>query len=106
MGSIVRHPTLEDRPDRPDEPAVSGTRSSTGAAWDVRRSAAAVRDAQSVRRRLQRLAAGVPDAPPSSQRLLEEALVCLERLSDDLAYHHRSGQRRLQEAIRRPSPAE
>jgi hypothetical protein len=101
MGTILRHPTIEGDPDDPALPVAGST---AGATWDVRRAAAAVRDAQAVRRRLQRLAGGVPDAPPSSQRLLEEALVCLERLADDLAYHHRSEQRRLQEALRRHGP--
>jgi hypothetical protein len=105
MGTIVRHPTVEDQPDEPGDLPVSGAGRTAGAPWDVRRSAAAVRDVHAVRRRLQRLAASVPDAPPSSQRLLEEALVCLDRLADDLAYHHRSEQRRLQESIRRHGPA-
>jgi hypothetical protein len=91
--------------DDPDGQEASGSGSAVGASWNVRRSAAAVRDAQAVRRRLERLAAGAPDIPASSQRLLEEALVCLERLAGDLAYHHRSEQRRLQETLRRRGPS-
>ena len=96
----MRHPALEGEPDGPDLPA-GGT--APDAARVVRRSAAAVRDAQAVRRRLERLADGA-EVPGSSQRLLEDALLCVQRLTDDLAYHHRSEQRRLQESLRRRGP--
>lgn len=71
-----------------------------GAAADIRRSGALVREAQAVRRRLEKLSALAMDAPPSSKRLLDEALVAVQRFADDLARHQRVEQRRLQNALR------
>ena len=53
-----------------------------GAAAEIRRSAALLRDAQAVRRRLEKLAAIATDAPSSSQRLLDEALIAVQRLTE------------------------
>jgi hypothetical protein len=71
-----------------------------GAAAEIRRAAALLREAQSVRRRLEKLAPLAADAPPSSKRLLDEALVAVQRLTDDVARHQRVEQRRLQNALR------
>jgi hypothetical protein len=71
-----------------------------GAAAEIRRAAALLREAQAVRRRLEKLTTLATDAPPSSKRLLDEALVALQRLTDDLARHQRVEQRRLQNALR------
>ncbi len=73
---------------------------STGAAAEIRRSAARLREAQAVRRRLEKLAALATDAPLSSKRLLDEALVAVQRLADDLARHQRVETRRLQNTLR------
>lgn len=59
-----------------------------GAGAEIRRAAALLREAQAVRRRLEKLATLATDAPPSSKRLLDEALVALQRLTDDLAGTH------------------
>jgi hypothetical protein len=72
-----------------------------GAAGDIRRAAALLREAQAVRRRLEKLATLATDAPPSSKRLLDEALVAVQRLADDLARHQRVEQRRLQQTLSR-----
>ena len=58
-----------------------------GAATDIRRAAALLREAHAVRRRLEKLALLATDAAPSSKRLLDEALVAVQRLADDLARH-------------------
>lgn len=71
-----------------------------GAAAEIRRSAALLRETQAVRRRLEKLSLLATDAPPSSKRLLEEALVAAQRLADDLARHQRVEQRRLQSLLR------
>jgi hypothetical protein len=71
-----------------------------GAAAEIRRAAAPLREAQTVRRRLEKLATLATDAPPSSKRLLDEALVALQGLTDDLARQQRVEQRRLQNALR------
>jgi hypothetical protein len=73
---------------------------SQGGVTEIRRTAALLRGAQAVRRRLEKLAALDDDAPPSSKRLLDEALVAVQRLADDLARHQRIEQRRLQNALR------
>jgi hypothetical protein len=72
-----------------------------GAATEIRRAAALLREAQAIRRRLERLTAIATDAPPSSQRLLADSLDTVQRLVDDLARHQRGEQRRLQDALRR-----
>jgi hypothetical protein len=71
-----------------------------GAAAEIRRAAALLREAQAVRRRLEKLATLATDAPPSSKRLLDEALVAVRRLADDLARHQRVEQARLQNTLR------
>ncbi len=71
-----------------------------GAAAGIRRAAAVLREAQAVRRRLEKLAAVATEAPPSSKRLLDEALVAVQRLTDDLARHQRVEERRLHNALR------
>jgi hypothetical protein len=98
MGTIVRHPLLGNRHSRPPE---EDPVDAAGAAAEVRRAAAVVREAQAVRRRLEKLAATAPDIVPSSKLLLDEALVCVQRLADDLAHHQRSQQRRLDGGLRR-----
>lgn len=75
-----------------------------GAAADIRRSGALVREAHAVRRRLEKLTTLASDAPPSSKRLLDEALVAVQRLADDLARHQRVEQRRLQSTLRAGRP--
>ena len=75
-----------------------------GAAAEIRRAAAVLREAQTVRRRLEKLASIATDAPPSSKRLLDEALVAVQRLTDDLARHQRIEQRRLQDTLRAGRP--
>jgi hypothetical protein len=70
-----------------------------GAAAEIRRAAALLREAQALRRRLEKLTLLASDAPPSSKRLLDEALVAVQRLADDLARHQRIEQRRLQQAL-------
>lgn len=72
----------------------------TEVSTDIRRGAMLLRDAQAVRRRLDKLVALATDAPPSSKRLLDEALVAVERLTDDLARHQRVETRRLQQVLR------
>jgi hypothetical protein len=71
-----------------------------GAAAEIRRAGAVLRDAQAVRRRLEKLAATATDLPPSSKRLLAEAVIAVQRLADDLARHQRVEPRRLQNALR------
>ena len=71
-----------------------------GAAAEIRRGAALLREAQAVRRRLEKLTALATDAPPSSKRLLDEAVVAVQRLADDLARHQRLEQRRPHNALR------
>jgi hypothetical protein len=71
-----------------------------GAAAEIRRAAALLREAWAVRRRLEKVATMATDAPLSSKRLLDEALVVLQRVTDDLARHQRVEQRRLQNAVR------
>lgn len=71
-----------------------------GAAAEIRRAAALLREAQAVRRRLGKLAILATDAPPSSKRLLDETVVAVQRLTDDLARHQRVEQRRLQNTVR------
>jgi hypothetical protein len=71
------------------------------AAAEVRRTASALREANAIRRRLERLVATGADLPPSSKRLLDEAVIAVERLAHDLARHQRTEQRRLAEAVRR-----
>jgi len=71
----------------------------TGAATEMRRTAALLREAQAVRRRLEKLTLLATDAPPSSKRLLDEALVAVQRVTDDLARHQRVEQRRLKQAL-------
>jgi hypothetical protein len=70
------------------------------AAADIRLAATLLREAQAVRRRLEKLATLATDAPPSSKRLLDEALVALQPVTDDLARDQRVEQRRLQSALR------
>lgn len=70
-------------------------------AAEVRRTSSALRDTNTIRRRLDRLASTGADLPPSSKRLLDEAVVALERLAHDLARHQRTEQRRLADALRR-----
>jgi hypothetical protein len=70
-----------------------------GAAAEIRRAAALLREAQALRRRLEKLTLLASDAPPSSKRLLDEALVAVQRLADDLARHQHIEQRRLQQAL-------
>jgi hypothetical protein len=77
------------------------TMSTGGAAAEIRRAAAVLREAQAVRRRLEKLAATAPDVPPSSKRLLDEALVAVQRLADDLARHQRVEQRQLAATLHR-----
>jgi len=72
-----------------------------GAATEIRRSAALLREAQAVRRRLEKLTVLAAEAPPSSKRLLDEALIAVQRLADDLARHQRVVQRRLQQTLSR-----
>ena len=74
------------------------------AAAEVRRTTSALREANAIRRRLERLAASGTELPPSSKRLLEETVVAVERLAHDLARHQRTEQRRLAEALRRGHP--
>ena len=71
-----------------------------GAAAEIRRAAALLREVQAVRRRLEKLAVAATEAPPSSKRLCDEALVAVQRLVDDLARHQRVEQRRLQNTLR------
>jgi len=71
-----------------------------GAAEEIRRAAALLGEAQAVRRRLEKPAAVASDAPPSSKRLLDEALVALQRLTDDLVRHQRVEQRRIENVLR------
>ena len=71
-----------------------------GAAAEIHRRAALLREAQAVRRPLEKLAALATDAPPSSKRLLDEAVVAVQRLADDLARHQRVEQRRLTNTLR------
>ena len=71
-----------------------------GAAEEIRRAGALLREAQAVRRRLEKVASLATDAPPSSRRLLDEALVAVQRLADDLARHQRVEKQRLQNALR------
>ena len=78
----------------------SATVSTQAAAAEVRRAAALLREARAVRRRLEKLAALATEAPPSSKRLLDEALVAVQRLADDLARHQRVEQQRLRNALR------
>ena len=59
--------------------------STQGAAAEIRRAAALLREAQAARRRLEKLVTLAGDAPPSSKRLL--ALVAVQRLAGDLARH-------------------
>jgi hypothetical protein len=66
----------------------------------MRLAAALLREAQAVRRRLEKLATLATDAPPSSKRLLDEALVAVQRLADDLARHQRVEKQRLRNALR------
>jgi ribosomal protein L17 len=73
---------------------------SEGAAAEIRRAAALLREAQAVRRRLEKLATLATEAPLSSRRLLDEALVAVQRLADDLARHQRTETRRVQHALR------
>jgi hypothetical protein len=71
------------------------------AAAEVRRTTSALREANAIRRKLDRLAATGAELPPSSKRLLEEAVIALERLAHDLARHQRTEQRRLADTLRR-----
>lgn len=71
-----------------------------GAAAEIRRAAALLRETQAVRRRLEKLSLLATDAPPSSKRLLDEAVVAVQRLADDLARHQRVENQRLQNALR------
>jgi hypothetical protein len=80
--------------------SVATPMTTQGAAAEIRRAAALLREAQAVRRRLERLAILATDAPPSSKRLLDETLVAVQRLTDDLAHHQRVEQRRLQNTVR------
>jgi hypothetical protein len=75
-----------------------------GAAAEIRRAAAFLREAQAVRRPLEKLAAIATDARPSSTRLLDDALVAVQRLTDDLARHQSVEQRRLQNTLRAVRP--
>jgi hypothetical protein len=80
--------------------APDGDAGTQGAAAEIRRAAAVLREAQTVRRRLEKLVAIATEAPPSSKRLLDEALVAVQRLTDDLARHQRVEKQRLQNALR------
>jgi hypothetical protein len=71
-----------------------------GAAAEIRRASALLRETLAVRRRLEKLVTLATDAPPSSKRLLDEALVAVQRLADDLARHQRVEKQRLQNALR------
>jgi hypothetical protein len=71
-----------------------------GAAAEIRRASALLCETQAVRRRLAKVVTLATDAPPSSKRLVDEALVVMQSLADDLAHHHRVEQRRLQNAVR------
>ena len=74
------------------------------AAAEVRRTTSALRETNAIRRRLDRLVTTGAELPPSSKRLLDEAVIALERLAHDLARHQRTDQRRLADALRRGHP--
>jgi hypothetical protein len=71
------------------------------AAAEARRTGSALRETNAIRRRLDRLVGTGADLPPSSRRLLDEAVIAVERLAHDLARHQRTDQRRLADALRR-----
>ena len=62
-----------------------------GTAADIRRSRALLLEAQAVRRRLEKLTTLASEAPPSLKRLLDEALVAVQRRADDLARPYSAG---------------
>jgi hypothetical protein len=71
-----------------------------GAAEEIRRAAAVLREAHAVRRRLEKLATTATDLPPSSKLRLHDALSAVQRLADDLARHQRVEQRHIENALR------